>query len=317
MLEEGLRGAGAYLYNVEGERYMERYDAERMERSTRDVVSRAGYLEIMEGRGTPDGGVLIDISHLGAEEVERRFPGMVERTRQIGADLARGPVPVSPTAHFHMGGAIIDRDCQTSIAGLLVAGEDAGGTHGANRLGGNGVAESTVFGARAGDRAAQIAAERGLREPEPSQVGRSVERAFEPLCRDGGESPFELTRALKEVMWQSCGVVRDGERLRAAAEAIEDLTERAEAVAVPGPAEVNYAWQEALDVRNQLGVARTVVASALHREESRGAHHRSDFPQRDDERWLRYVVVGLDAGGELRSSTRPVELERRGLASTA
>ena len=317
VLEEGLRGAGAYLRNAEGERYMERYDPERMERSTRDVVSRAGYLEIMEGRGTPEGGVLIDISHLGIEEVERRFPGMVQRTRQIGADLARGPVPVSPTAHFHMGGAIIDRDCQTSIAGLLVAGEDAGGTHGANRLGGNGVAESTVFGARAGDRAVAIARARGLRDPDPGQVARSVERAFEPLGRDGGASPFDLTRALKEVMWESCGVVRDGERLRAAAEAIEELAERAETVAVPGPAEVNYGWQEALDVRNQLDVARTVVASALHREESRGAHHRSDFPERDDERWLRYVVVGLDSDGELQSSSRPVALERRRLASKA
>ena len=317
VLEEGLRGAGAHLRNAEGERYMERHDPERMERSTRDVVSRAGYLEIMEGRGTPEGGVLIDISHLGAEEVERRFPGMVERTRQIGADLARGPVPVSPTAHFHMGGAIIDRDCQTQVVGLLVAGEDAGGAHGANRLGGNGVAESTVFGARAGDRAALIARERGLGGPDPEQLERSVERATAPLRRDRGASPFELTRELKEIMWESCGVVRDGGRLRAAAEAIEELAERAQTVAVPGPAEVNYAWQEALDVRNQLDVARTVVASALHREESRGAHHRSDFPERDDERWLRYVVVGLDPDGALRSSTRPVELERRGLASTA
>lgn len=315
VLEEGLRGAGAYLRNAEGERYMQRYDAERMERSTRDVVSRAGYLEIMEGRGTADGGVLIDVSHLGVEEVERRFPGMVERTRQIGADLARGPVPVSPTAHFHMGGAIIDRDCHTSIAGLLVAGEDAGGTHGANRLGGNGVAESTVFGARAGDRAARIARERALCEPDAGQLARSVECAFEPLGREGGASPFELTRALKEVMWESCGVVRDGERLRAAAHALDDLAEQAQTVAVPGPAEANYAWQEALDVRNQLDVARTVVAAALHREESRGAHHRSDFPRRDDERWLRYVVVRLDASRALETSSRPVALERRELGA--
>ena len=317
VLEEGLRGAGAYLRNAGGERYMERYDARRMERSTRDVVSRAGYLEIMEGRGTPEGGVLIDISHLGASEVERRFPGMVERTRQIGADLARGPVQVSPTAHFHMGGAIIDRDCQTAIPGLLVAGEDAGGTHGANRLGGNGVAESTVFGARAGDRAAAIARERERHEPDRGHVARSAERAYAPLRRERGPAPFPLTSALKDVMWEGCGVVRDGDRLREAAARIEDLIERVASVAVPGPAEVNYAWQEALDLRNQLEVARTVVVSALAREESRGAHHRSDFPDRDDERWLRYVVVALDEGGEPQTSSRPVTLARRALGSRA
>src|ERR687886_1399442 len=144
---------------------MERYDPERMERSTRDVVSRSSYQEIMEGRGTPAGGVLIDISHLGAEEVERRFAGMVARCRQIGQDLAREPVEISPTAHFHMGGVIIDKCCQTSLAGLLVAGEDAGGVHGANRLGGNGVAESTIFGARAGHAGAETLEDVDEREP--------------------------------------------------------------------------------------------------------------------------------------------------------
>ena len=310
VLEEGLRGAGAHLLNADGERYMERYDPERMERSTRDVVSRAGYTEIMEGRGTDGGGVLIDISHLGVEEVERRFAGMVERTRQIGADLARGPVPVSPTAHFHMGGAVIDRDCGTAIPGLLVAGEDAGGAHGANRLGGNGVAESTVFGARAGDAAALLAAERPLRDPDPADVARSVERAYAPLRRSRGPNPFEVTRALKDAMWEGCGVVRSGAGLRAAGERVAELREQAGRIAVPGPAELNYGWQEALDLENQLTVARVVVASALHREESRGAHHRSDFPESDDERWLRYVTAHASPAGEPVIETRPVMLDR-------
>ena len=315
VLEEGLRGAGAFLYNSHGERYMARYDPERMERATRDVVSRAGYTEIMEGRGTPDGGVLIDISHLGAEEVERRFAGMVARTRQIGADLARGPVPVSPTAHFHMGGAIIDPDCQTAVPGLLVAGEDAGGVHGANRLGGNGVAESTVYGARAGDRAAALARERELRDPDPAQVGRSVRSAFAALRREDGPSPFAITRALKDAMWEGCGVVRNADGLRAAEERLHVLHEQAERISVPGPAESNYAWQEALDLKNQLTVARTIVAAALLREESRGAHHRSDFPQPDDARWLRYVVVRNGEGGEPALETRPVVLAREQLAA--
>lgn len=310
VLEEGLRGAGAHLLNADGERYMARYDPERMERSTRDLVSRAGYLEIMEGRGTPNGGVMIDISHLGVEEVERRFPGMVERTRQIGSDLAREPVEVSPTAHFHMGGAIIDRDCQTTIPGLLVAGEDAGGVHGANRLGGNGVAESTVFGARAGDQAADVARERGRGRPDPEAVAASVARALAPLERDQGPSPFPITRGLKEAMWEGCGVVRTREGLLEAQRRIEALADEAEVIAVPGPGEMNFAWQEALDLANQLTVASAIVASALAREESRGAHYRADFPDVDDARWLRYAVVRRGPDGAPLLDWRPVELSR-------
>ena len=307
VLEEGLRGAGAHLYNAAGERYMARHDPERMERSTRDLVSRAGYLEIMEGRGTERGGVLIDISHLGAEEVERRFPGMVERTRQFGGDLAREPVEVSPTAHFHMGGVIIDRDCRTPIDGLLVAGEDAGGVHGANRLGGNGVAESTVFGARAGDEAARIAPGRALRDPDPAQVEASVARALGPLERERGPSPFPLTRRLKDARWEGCGVVRSRVGLQDARDRIDALAEEAAGIAVPGPREVNYAWQEALDLSNQLTVARTIVASALARDESRGAHFRSDFPESDDRRWLRYSVVRRGAEAEPKVDFRQVQ----------
>jgi succinate dehydrogenase / fumarate reductase flavoprotein subunit/fumarate reductase flavoprotein subunit len=310
VLEEGLRGAGAYLRNAEGERYMARYDAERMERSTRDLVSRAGYLEIMQGRGTENGGVLIDISHLGVEEVERRFAGMVARTRQIGSDLARGPVEVSPTAHFHMGGALIDRDCRTAIPGLLVAGEDAGGVHGANRLGGNGVAESTVYGARAGDQAAQEARGRGPGRPDPAAVTASAQRALAPLRRDDGPSPFPITRALKDAMWEGCGVVRTRAGLLEAQERIESLADEAEAIAVSGSPTMNYAWQEALDLGNQLTVARIIVASALAREESRGAHYRADFPSRDDERWLRYAVARRGPDGAPEITWRPVDLAR-------
>ena len=311
VLEEGLRGAGAYLYNANGERYMERYDPERMERATRDIVSRASYQEIMSGRGTPAGGVMIDISHLGAEEVERRFAGMVARTRQIGRDLAREPVEISPTSHFAMGGVVIDEDCQTSVPGLLVAGEDAGGVHGANRLGGNGVAESTVFGARAGDRAAVVARERNLRDPEPAQVAVSVERALAPLQREKGPSPFQVTRELKETMWEGCGVVRNREGLIQARKRIEALTEQAAKISVSGPPQMNNAWQEALDLSNQLTVAHTMIDSALVREESRGAHFRSDYPEQDDARWLRYIVVRGGQNGETEVSLRPVKFTRK------
>ena len=295
VLEEGLRGAGAHLYNADGDRYMGNYDPERLERSTRDVVSRSSYLEIMAGRGTPEGGVLIDISHLGKDEVERRFPGMVERTRLIGSDLATGPVNVSPTAHFHMGGAIIDRDCLTEIEGLLVAGEDAGGVHGANRLGGNGVAESTVYGARAGDTAARLAAERGAPpEPDRELVQRAVEAALAPTGREDGPDPFGITRRLKETMWVGCGVVRSPDGLAATTAVLDELDDELERVSVPEVRAFNPAWQEALDLRNQLLVARAVVTGAVLRTETRGAHARSDHPEPRDDEWLKYLVLRLN-----------------------
>src|SRR5207302_9723837 len=151
LLEEGLRGAGGHFKSGLGERFMERYDPERMERSTRDLVARAAFLEVAEGRGSPNGGVWIDVSHLGVEVVERNFRGMVRRCRDFGRDLARAPVEVGPTTHFMTGGVVVDTACRTPVEGLFAAGEDTGGVHGANRLGGNGVAESTVFGGLAGD----------------------------------------------------------------------------------------------------------------------------------------------------------------------
>src|SRR2546425_6949490 len=150
-LFRSLRGAGGHLRNGRGERFMERYDPRRMERSTRDLVARAAFLEVAEGRGTPNGAVWIDVSHLGVEVVETNFRGMVKRCRDFGRDLARGPVEVGPTTHFMMGGVVIDTACRTAIEGLFAAGEDTGGVHGANRLGGNGVAESTRVRGIAGD----------------------------------------------------------------------------------------------------------------------------------------------------------------------
>lgn len=310
VLEEGLRGAGAHLTNGLGERFMARVDPARLERSTRDVVARASYVEIVEGRGTPNGAVLLDVSHLGAAEVERRFGQMAARTRLVGADLATGPVEVSPTAHFHMGGLIIDVDCRTAVDGLLVAGEDAGGTHGANRLGGNGVAESTVFGARAGETVAEVVRDRALYMPEQGLVDASLERAYAALRRDRGPLPFELTDRLKETMWTHCGLVRTRAGLLEARGRLEALAEEAARVAVPGPAEANPAWHQALDLESQLTVARLIVDSALARDESRGAHFRADFPERDDERWLRAVVAERGPDGAPVLSTRSVELTR-------
>ncbi|HEY3956406.1 MAG TPA: FAD-binding protein [Streptosporangiaceae bacterium] len=313
VLEEGLRGAGAHLLNGQGERYMVRYDAERMERSTRDVVARASYTEIAAGRGTPRGGVWLDIaSVLGGEEVRRRFPGMTERTRTVGQDLSEGPVEVSPTAHFHMGGVLIGPDCSTEIGGLLVAGEDAGGVHGANRLGGNGVAESTVFGARAGDTAAGLLGSHRFTEPDPGQVAAGLRQALAPLRRESGPDPFGLTRRMKDLMWAHAGVVRTAGGLQQAARELDDLAGEVATVRAAGPAEVNYAWQEALDLPNQVTVARILVAAAQARAESRGAHARADHPRRDDQNWLRYTVARPGPDGEPVVATRPVEFTRMG-----
>jgi succinate dehydrogenase/fumarate reductase flavoprotein subunit len=277
LLEEGLRGAGGQLRNGRGERFMARYDAARMERSTRDLVARASFLEVAEGRGTPNGGVWIDVSHLGADVVERNFRGMVKRCRDFGRDLARGPVEVFPTAHFMMGGVVIDAACRTGIEALFAAGEDTGGVHGANRLGGNGVAESTVFGGIAGDRMAEFVAGRAA----PRLSAAALDEAARPFTAPPAGGPgdlYALQRELRETMWSHAGLVRDGAGLRDALGVIEALAAALPRVGVPSHGSLNTAWQDWLNLENQLTAARLIVLSALARRESRGAHFRRDFP---------------------------------------
>jgi succinate dehydrogenase / fumarate reductase flavoprotein subunit/fumarate reductase flavoprotein subunit len=292
ILEEGLRGAGAHLRNGVGERFMERHDPVRMERSTRDLVSRASFQEIQAGRGTPDGGVWLDASHLGADFVESSFPGMCERMALLGKDLAREPIEVTPTAHFHMGGVRIDSACRTAIPGLLVAGEDAGGVHGANRLGGNGVAESTVFGAVAGETAAEWCRSAPPVEYDPGAAALAAERGNRFL--GVGRSPFPLRDRLNTLMWEKGGLVRDAAGLAEAASGLQELRSELEGVGVGGGRAFNPGWQEALNLENLLEVALVIVASAQAREESRGSHFRADFPAQDDARWLRRVVSRRD-----------------------
>lgn len=306
VLEEGLRGAGAHMVNAQGERFMARYDPVRMERATRDLVARASYLEIMAGRGTAAGGVLLDASHLGAEFIARTFPGMLQRCAEVGYDLTTGAVEVTPTAHFHMGGVSIDVDCRTALAGLLVAGEDAGGVHGANRLGGNGVAESCVFGSRAGRAAAQVCAESTLSEPDEGEVEGALDAARAPLERGCGEDAFQIRDRLLHVMWEHAGLVRNEQGLTRALAAIGELEERAARAAVPNARRWNLAWQQALDVRNLLTAARLTATAALCRRESRGAHARSDFPERDDVHWL----VNIHQAVGRAPWTEPVRLTR-------
>jgi succinate dehydrogenase/fumarate reductase flavoprotein subunit len=286
---------------------MERYDPARMERSTRDLVSRACFLETVEGRGTPNGGVWIDVSHLGADFVERNFRGMVKRCRDFGRDLARGPVEVGPTTHFMMGGVVIDTACRTAIEGLFAAGEDTGGVHGANRLGGNGVAESTVFGGIAGDVMASFVAGRPAPRVDRAAVAAVVARSTAPLARSAGSDLYALQRGLRDVMWDQAGLVRDADGLRAAQEEIGRIERARHDVAVAGGRAFNMAWQDWLNLDSQLTAARLIVTSALERRESRGAHYRRDFPEGD--RAL-YTVRVWRAGEEPAIRREPVALTR-------
>ena len=297
LLEEGLRGAGAHLFNGRGERYMASYDPERMERSTRDRVSRAGYSEIMSGRGTENGGVWIDVSHLGAEFVEKNFAGMRDRCLRLGSDLARERVEVCPTAHFNMGGVRINRDGFTNLEGLFAAGEDSSGVHGANRLGGNGVAESTVFGARVGDVVARWVKTVSHNEITASQVAEGERQAEFFLSSRGTENPWVLRDELGKIMWESVGIVRHGEKLNRALTAITTLAQRLQSVSIQGERKFNLTWQQALDLRNLLTASELITRSALTRQDSRGAHFREDYPEIDNAQWLKNIYAKQDSAG--------------------
>ena len=309
LLEEGLRGAGARLYNALGERYMERY-SDKLERATRDVVSRSGYMEIMAGRGTPSGGVLIDATYI--EDVAKKFAGMVDRCREYGFDLVNDRVEVSPSSHYHMGGIRIDVDCHTSIDGLFAAGEDAGGVHGANRLGGNGVADSIVFGARAGDSMAEYIGRQSSTNSSQASKGQMEEvcaRWLQPLARTAGESPFQLRDRMERTMWTKVGVVRNGKDMNEALPEIQDVRQRIKAAVGNGGPIYNAPWNETINTENLSFIAEMLTRSALAREESRGAHYRSDFPDQSLD-WLKNIFMTPQSDGSFKMIEREVQFTR-------
>jgi len=311
LLEEGLRGAGAHLINASGERYMERYAPKVMERATRDVVSRSSYLEMMAGRAFDHGGVNIVASHLGADFVEKNFPGMCLRCRIFGYDLARKPVPVSPTAHYMMGGAAIDRMGHTSLDRLFCAGEDSGGVHGANRLGGNGIADSCVYGRLTGKAMAKyLRKERGaVPESAPGQASELASKYRKPFERSKGPGPFEIRDRLRELNWSKAGVVRTEKGLLEAAEEILSLRVEADGIWLQGVGAYHMPWNEYINLLNMLEVSQMVVQSALRRKESRGAHYRSDYPEQKDDYGLFNLFLRIGEGGGPEFQKRAVDLK--------
>ncbi|MBA2723699.1 MAG: FAD-binding protein [Methylibium sp.] len=309
VLEEGLRGAGGYLLDGSGARFMAHYDA-RGERATRDIVSRSIFTEMRAGRTSPNGGVYIEMSHLGPDNVRRQFKGMVERCADCGFDLAGGRVEVVPTAHYLMGGVAFRPDCSTALIGLFAAGEDTGGVHGANRLGGNGVANSTVFGGIAGDTmAAWVGRNGGWREPDEATIRQSITAHEAPFQHAPG-SIEAIREELFACMWEDAGILRSAQGLRRAQARLSELDAELARTGVPADDRTfNVSWHEWLNLRSLIDVSRAVTVSALARENSRGAHFREDFPEVGDLETSTFTVVRRN-GAELQVSHEPVHFSK-------
>ncbi len=307
LVTEAVRGEGGLLKNSKGERFMERYNPSQMELSPRDVVARSIYSEIQAGRGTSRGGVYLDITHKGRDHIIKKLPRMVRQFKIFAdLDITSQPMEVAPTAHHFMGGIRmrVEDNRSTTVEGLYPVGEAQAGVHGGNRLGGNALAETQVFGARAGSSAAHWTKSKPSPKLDREQVERETVR-LDSLFREG-KKPQAMKEQIRGLMWQHVGIVRNRDDLMFALSELERLGRDSHELGVSGGKKYNPEWCDAIVIPHMLLVCEAIVRSALAREESRGAHFRSDFPKRDDVNWFVNINLKKGISGKMEITTSPI-----------